>query len=132
MKQPVKSDLLKYYYAIAALALHPLFVSHNMRDMPIGRKTLNVSVRFVLHEALGPFLTNSLEFSFSTMLSFKCAVDFFSNGNSSKIHRCVRVSCPPKALAEILPFKLLQYRRQRNIFRDSISSLIFHSFFFCS
>ena len=78
MKQPVKSVLLKYYYAISALALHPLFISH-MRDMPIGRKTLYVSVRFVLHEALRLFLTLSLEFSLSTMLSFKCVVDFSNN-----------------------------------------------------
>ena len=72
MKQPVKSVLLKYYHAISALALHPLFVSH-MCDMPFGRKALYVSVRFVLHEALGLFLTCCLEFSLSTMLSFKRA-----------------------------------------------------------
>ena len=77
MKQLVKSVLLKYYYAISALALHPLFISH-MRDMPIGSKTFHVSVRLVLHEALGLFLTCSLESSLSTMLSFKCAVDFSS------------------------------------------------------
>ena len=64
MKQPIKGILLKYY-AISGLVLHQLFVLH-MRDMPIGRKTLHVSVRFVLHEALGLFLTCSLEFSLST------------------------------------------------------------------
>ena len=77
MKQRVKSVLLKYYYAILVLVLRPLFLSH-MRDMPIGRQTLHVSVRFVLHKALGLFLTCSLE-SLSTMLGFKCAVDFSSN-----------------------------------------------------
>ena len=77
--------LAKYYYAISALALHPLFVSH-MSDMLIWRKTLHALVRFVLNEALGLFLTCSLEFSLSTMLSFKCAVDFSSN-DLSKIRR---------------------------------------------
>ena len=78
MKQYVKSALLKYYYAISALVLHPLFILH-MHDMPIGRKTLHVSVKFILHEVLELFLTCSLEFSLSTMLSFKCVVDFSSN-----------------------------------------------------
>ena len=60
----------KLLFSISALALRPLLVTH-MRDMPIGRKTLHVSGRFVFHEALGLFLTCSLEFSLSTMLSFE-------------------------------------------------------------
>ena len=39
---------------------------------------LHVSVRIVLYEALGLFLTCS-QVSLFTMLSFKCAVDFSSN-----------------------------------------------------
>ena len=39
-----------------------------------------------------------------------------------------RYRCPPKALAEILPFKLLQYRRKRNPLRDSTSNHFFQSF----
>ena len=126
MKQPVKSTsvLLKYYYyVISTLALHPLFVSH-MRDMPFGRKALHVSVRFVLHEALGLFLTCNLESvcllrSVSSVPSITTRANFVVS----------RYRCPPKVLAEILPFKLLQYRRQRNPLRDSISSHFFLFFF---
>ena len=86
MKQPVKNVSLKYYYAISSLALHPLFISH-MRDMPFGRKALQVSVRFVLHEALGLFLTCSLE-----SVCLLCSVSsvpsiFLVINNSSKIRR---------------------------------------------
>ena len=92
MKQPVKSVSPKYYYVISALDLHLLFLSR-MHDMPIGRKTLHVSVRFVLHEALGLFLTCSLEY-----ISLLCSVSsvpsiFLVINNSSKIrHVTVQMS----------------------------------------
>ena len=102
-----------------------------MHDMPFGCKAHHVSVRFVLHEALGLFLTCSLEFSLSTMhAQFKVSSVpsiFLVVNNLSKL---CRVTVHPKALAEILPFKLLHYRRQRNPLRDSISSYFFHSFSF--
>ena len=86
MKQPVKSVLLKCYYAISALALHPLFVSH-MRDVPFGRKVLHVSVSFVLHEALGLFLTCSLESVCLLRSVSSVPLIFLVINNSSKIRR---------------------------------------------
>ena len=65
-----------------------------MRDMPMGCKALHVSARFVLHETPGLFLPCSFEFSLSTMLSFKFAVDLSSN-NASKIG-LVTVQCSQK------------------------------------
>ena len=95
MKQPVKSVLLKKkinaLYNIRSCALP---ISRNA--YAIGRRTLRVPVRFVLHEALGLFLTRSLEFTLSTMFSFKCAVDFSSN-NSSKIRHRVTVQLSIKS-----------------------------------
>ena len=69
--------------------LHPLFISH-MRDMPFGRKSFHVSVRVALHEALGLFLTCSLE-----SVCLLCSVSsvpsiFLVTNNSSKI-RCFTV-----------------------------------------
>ena len=50
MKQPVKSVLLKYYYAISALALHLLFLSF-LRDMPIGcKQQLEVACNNILRK----------------------------------------------------------------------------------
>ena len=101
-------------YTISGLVLRlqVLLVSHMHENiMPIGRRTLGVPVRFVLHEALGLFFSLAVLNSLSTMLSFKFTVDF-SSYNSSKFV-VSQYSCPPKALTEILPFKLLQYRRQK-------------------
>ena len=62
MKQPVKSVLLKYYYAISALALHLLSLSHMCAICQLDVKHFMFQlIRFVLHEALGLFLTCSLE-----------------------------------------------------------------------
>ena len=97
--------------------------------MPIGLKTLHVSVRFILHKALGLLIFSLAVMNNSLLCSvFKCAVDFLVINNSSKIRRVYR--CPPKVIAEILPLKLLQYRRERNPLRDSISSNFSIPFFF--
>ena len=91
-----------------------------MSDMPIGRKALYVSVRFVLHVALGLFLTCSLEFSLSTMLSFKCAVDFLVIITNSSKSRRVTVQMSSKSASRNLAVILLKYRSQRNPLRESI------------
>ena len=134
MKQPVKSVFLKYYCAILALALHTLFLSH-MRDMPIRRKTLHVSVIDLISMRRLDYFSLAVLNNYSVCLL--CSVSSVpSIFLVIKITRAKFVvsqyKCPSKALVEILPFKLLQYQRQRNPLRESIFSHFFHSFFFCS
>ena len=93
MKQPVKSVLLKYYYAILALALHPLFLS------PVCA-ICQLDVKHFMFQ-LGLFSTRRLDYFSLAVLnnSLLCSVSsvpstFLVLNNSSKISRVtVQMSC---------------------------------------
>ena len=133
MKQPVKSVLLKYYYELSTLALHPLFISY-VHDMLIGLKHF----MFQLHlfsEALGHFLICSLEFSLSTMLSFKCAVDFSSNKQLEQTSSCHSTDVLQKRSQKSCRLDFYSIEDKEICLETrylAISSILFFFFFLCS